>query len=157
MNAVFHNARIIDCKGEVLSKSSVVVEGQRITKVGKDIDLSDYQDHKSYDISGKTLLPGFIDCHVHFCNDASVDPFRQLDSESPFMTTIKACKFANNTIRAGITTVRDMAGKDYIDLSLKEAIALGIIEGPRMICSGKVICMTGGARLAYGQRGGWGR
>ena len=122
MNAVFHNAKIIDYEREVLSKSSVVVEGQKITKVGKDINPSDYQEHECYDISGKILLPGFIDCHVHFCNDASIDPFGQLDSESPFMTTIKACKFAHDTLRAGITTVRDMAGKDYIDLSLKSAL-----------------------------------
>lgn len=144
MNIIFHNARVIDGKGDVLPKASVVIKDKTIVRTGVDINPSDYPDYKVYDLSEKTLLPGFIDCHVHLFNDASVNPMEQMFSESPFMTTIKACIFAKKTLMAGITTVRDLGGREHIDLTLKQAISLGITEGPRMLCSGKVICITGG-------------
>ena len=74
MKVVFHNARIIDGEGNVIPRSSVIVEEGRIIKISPELDPLAYPDHGFYDLAGKTLLPGFIDCHVHLFNDASTDP-----------------------------------------------------------------------------------
>jgi imidazolonepropionase-like amidohydrolase len=58
---------------------------------------------------------------------------------------------ARQTLLAGVTTIRDMGGKDGIDLGLKQAINSGLIPGPRMLVSGKLICMTGGHGWRIGQ------
>jgi imidazolonepropionase-like amidohydrolase len=60
------------------------------------------------------------------------------------MTTLKAANSARQTLLAGVTSVRDMGGKDGIDLGLRQAINSGLIPGPRMVVSGQLICMTGG-------------
>jgi imidazolonepropionase-like amidohydrolase len=95
-------------------------------------------------MDGQVLLPGFIDSHIHICLDSSPDPMTSALTESQTMTTLKAAKAARQTLLAGITSVRDMGGKDGIDLELKQAINLGLIPGPRMLASGKLICMSGG-------------
>jgi imidazolonepropionase-like amidohydrolase len=95
-------------------------------------------------LDGMTLLPGFIDSHVHICIDGSPDPVRTMMAESQTETTLKAAAAAHRTLLAGVTTIRDMGGKDGIDLGLKQAINSGLIPGPRMLVSGRLICMTGG-------------
>ena len=98
-----------------------------------------------------TLLPGFIDSHVHICIDGSPDPISTLATESQTVTTLKAARAAQQTLMAGVTTVRDMGGRDGIDLGLKQAINTGLIPGPRMLVSGRLICMTGGHGWQIGQ------
>jgi imidazolonepropionase-like amidohydrolase len=65
-------------------------------------------------------------------------------TEPPTITTLKAAESARRTLMAGVTTVRDMGGKDGIDFGLRQAIDSGLIPGPRMLISGRLICMTGG-------------
>jgi imidazolonepropionase-like amidohydrolase len=60
------------------------------------------------------------------------------------MTTLKAARFARQTLMAGVTSVRDMGGREEIDLVLRDAIRAGQISGPRMLASRQMICMTGG-------------
>jgi len=60
------------------------------------------------------------------------------------MTTLKAVQFARDTLMAGVTTVRDLGGKEEIALVLRDAICSGLISGPRMLVSRQMICMTGG-------------
>jgi imidazolonepropionase-like amidohydrolase len=76
--------------------------------------------------------------------DGSPDPVTACLSESPTITALKAAESARRTLMAGVTTVRDMGGKDGIDFGLRQAISSGLIAGPRMLISGRLICMTGG-------------
>jgi imidazolonepropionase-like amidohydrolase len=129
--------------GRVLEHATVLVEGEKIVKVAEgNVNLP--KDAQKIPLEGKMLLPGFIDSHVHMCFDCSPDPMASAASESPTMTTLKAANSARQTLLAGVTTIRDMGGKDGIDLGLKQAINSGLIPGPRMIVSGQLICMTGG-------------
>lgn len=129
--------------GRVFEQATVLVEGEKIVKVAEgNVNLP--KDAQKIPLEGKMLLPGFIDSHVHMCFDCSPDPMASAASESPTMTTLKAANSARQTLLAGITTIRDMGGKDGIDLGLKQAINSGLIPGPRMIVSGQLICMTGG-------------
>jgi imidazolonepropionase-like amidohydrolase len=54
-------------------------------------------------------------------------------------------------LEAGVTTVRDMGGRDYVDLAIRDGIESGLLQGPRMICSGRLICMTGGHGWQFGR------
>ena len=143
MTTAFLDARVVVGDGRVLEKASVLVEGERIVKVAaKNGALPKAAERIS--LEGFTLMPGFIDAHIHICMDGSADPITGGLRESTVATTLKAAEFARATLMAGVTTVRDMGGKDGVDLGLKQAIAAGLVPGPRMRVSGRLICMTGG-------------
>jgi imidazolonepropionase-like amidohydrolase len=143
MTIAFVNGPVIVGDGRILEHATVLVEDERIVKVAKD-DITIPPDAQKIPIDGMTLLPGFIDSHVHLCADGSPDPITSLLNESPTKTTLKAANFARETLMAGVTSVRDMGGKNGIDLGLRQAINSGLIPGPRMLVSGQLICMTGG-------------
>ena len=143
MKAAFMDGTVIIGDGTLIENGVVVVEKDKIVKVSEG-NGSLPGDIKKISIAGKTLLPGFIDCHVHLCSDCSPDPLGAIASEPPAMTALKGAKFARQTLMAGVTTVRDMGGKDGVDLILRDAVQSGMISGPRMVVSGKLICMTGG-------------
>ncbi len=151
MAIAFLNGNIFIGDGEILEKGSVLVDGDRIVKVTNQDNVI-IQDIEKINIQGCTLFPGFIDCHVHFCLDGSVDPVSSLLKENRYITAFKAAKFAKDTLMTGITTVRDMGGIDYIDLAIRNAIKSGLILGPRMLASGRMICMTGGHGWQIGGR-----
>jgi imidazolonepropionase-like amidohydrolase len=143
MAIAFVDGTVVVGDGRVLEHATVLVKGERIEKVvEKNIRIP--KDAQKIPMDGQVLLPGFIDSHIHICLDSSPDPMTSALTESQTMTTLKAAKAARQTLLAGITSVRDMGGKDGIDLELKQAINLGLIPGPRMLASGKLICMSGG-------------
>ena len=129
--------------GRVLEHATVLVEGEKIVKVAEG-NVNIPKDAQKIPLEGQMLLPGFIDSHVHICFDCSPDPMTSAASESPTVTALKAANSARQTLLSGVTTIRDMGGKDGIDLGLRQAINSGLIPGPRMLASGKLICMTGG-------------
>jgi len=143
MATAFVDGPVIVGNGRILEHATVIVDDERIVKVAKG-NVNVPKDARKIPMDGQMLLPGFIDSHVHLCLDSSPDPMTSVLSESPTMTALKAANFAGQTILAGITSVRDMGGKDGIDLGIRKAISSGLIPGPRMLASGKVICMTGG-------------
>jgi imidazolonepropionase-like amidohydrolase len=150
MTTAFLNGTVFVGDGRVLEHATVLVEGERIVKVTEG-DVSIPRQARVITLDQLTILPGFIDCHVHFCSDASADPITALMREPPPITTLKAARFARQTLMAGITSVRDMGGRDGIDLSVRDAIRSGLIVGPRMLASGKLICMTGGQAWPMGR------
>lgn len=151
MAIAFLNGNVFVGDGEILVKGSVLIDGDRIVKVTNQDDIT-IQDNEKINIQGYTLFPGFIDCHVHFCLDGGVDPVSSLLKEDRYITAFKAAKFAKDTLMTGITTVRNMGGVDYIDLAVRDAIKSGLILGPRMLASGRLICMTGGHGWQIGGR-----
>lgn len=143
MTTAFVNGTVFVGDGRILEHATVLVEGERIVKVVEG-DVVIPQNAHAIPLDGRTLSPGFIDCHVHLCLDGSADPITVLMREPLPITTLKAAQFARQTLMAGITSVRDLGGRDGIDLSIRDAIRSGLIVGPRMLASGKLICMTGG-------------
>lgn len=143
MTTAFLDARVVTGDGRVFENASVLVAEGRIVKVAaKNAAVPRAAERIS--LTGCTLLPGFIDAHIHICMDGSADPVTGSLKESAIAATLKAANFARATLMAGVTTVRDMGGKSGIDLGLKQAIAAGLVPGPRMLVSGLPICMTGG-------------
>ena len=144
MTIIFRNARIITGAGEVIEKGWISLDGPAIDSVEPGERFKTSKKDRVFDLSGKTILPGLIDCHVHLCMDGSPDSMASLLKDSISLVTLKAAHHARLTLEAGITTVRDMGGRDYVDIAIRDGIRSGLLQGPRMVCSGKIVCMTGG-------------
>ncbi len=150
MGFAFVNGRVFVGDGRVLEHATVLVEGNRIVKVAKG-NIAVPRKARPIALEGHTLFPGFIDCHVHLCLDGGPDPVTGIAREPLILTALKAAEFARRTLLAGVTTVRDMGGREGVDLVLKQAIQSGTVPGPRMLVSGRLICMTGGHGWPFGR------
>jgi imidazolonepropionase-like amidohydrolase len=90
-----------------------------------------------------TLLPGLVDCHVHFSLSGRPDWLAEV-REPYALACWRAAKHARATLRAGFTTVRTLGGRDGMEPALRDAQAAGIVEGPRISAANLVVCITGG-------------
>ncbi|ACB86269.1 metal-dependent hydrolase family protein [Natranaerobius thermophilus] len=147
------NVTIIDGTGKEPVPNGVVVinEQGEIHSWGEMDEIDIPSDAEIRDYQGKTLMPGIVDTHVHFCFEPCADPFSVLTKESDARTGLKAASYALKTLLSGVTTVRDMGGKNYVDLDLRDSIHEGKHLGPRMFASGKILTMTGGHGWAIGE------
>ena len=103
------------------------------------------RDARTIDGSGRTLLPGLIDVHVHLQFDGSAD----FEGEAKALTTpghaaIKAALNARRNLEAGVTTVRDLGGMGGASIDVAKAVAAGLIPGPRILAVGHALTVTGG-------------
>ena len=134
---VIKNVNIFDGKSEKLVMGQdVLVEGKLIKKIGKGISAAEAE---VIDGSGRTLMPGLLDSHVHLMlNDA---PHISIyEKPWPFVGA-QAAAGAKAMVLRGFTTVRDVGGPVA---GLKDAIDMGLIEGPRVLPSGAFISQTSG-------------
>jgi len=141
-------ATLIDGNGgEPLLNSTVLVKDGKITAVGADLPVPDGA--KVIDAKGKTLLPGFIDAHMHFFlgdYDLCIPgvPGAAGLYEHHSLRVLKSAWYAKNTLDAGFTTVRD-AGDLYENTTqLKKGIDMGLVPGPRIVPSNQFLSTTGG-------------
>jgi len=151
MSVILRDARIIDGRGDGFDRGHVMLEQNRVKKVGKGPGPGKKKGDEVVDLEGRTLLPGIIDCHVHLCLDGSADPVKPLHADSDPMVTLKAAKHGQLTLLAGVTTVRDMGAKNSVTLPLRDAVSAGIVPGSRILSSGQCICMTGGHGWSFGR------
>jgi imidazolonepropionase-like amidohydrolase len=139
-------ARLFDGKSEsTISDAVVLVEGGRITAAGSGLAVP--AGARLVDLGDATLLPGFIDAHVHITDESSddwnADTVAGLRRTIPEQT-LRAAEFARRTLMAGFTSVRDVGSSDYIDVGLRNAIATGLTIGPRMLVSVHALGARGG-------------
>ncbi|CAN5557331.1 amidohydrolase family protein [soil metagenome] len=131
---LFSGARVLDGTGSPPAEADLVVEDGRIVEIGPGLDGDE-----QVDLAGKSLLPGMFDCHTHLVV-STVDQMRNL--QTPFSYRFyQAAENLVATLGIGITTVRDAGGAD---LGIKQAVADGLIPGPRMQISLSMIGQTGG-------------
>ncbi|MED5396052.1 MAG: amidohydrolase family protein [Pseudomonadota bacterium] len=143
MKTLFTNAQIIDGTGETF-RGFLAIDGNEISKVGPGAPDDTPSGFEVVDLAGACLLPGFFDCHVHLRSDGLADPRAQVLSDTDAMCALRSARNAQQTIEAGITTIRDCGSTNFVDFSVRKAVENGLIPGPRMMLSGKIICMTGG-------------
>ena len=129
----------------------VLTDGERIVAVGPALAVP--EGAKVIDLPGTTLMPGMIEGHGHLFlhpyNEVSWDD--QVLHEQVALRTARAVAQARATLLAGFTTERDLGteGAGYADVGLRDAIAQGIVPGPRMLVATRAIV----ARGAYGPKG----
>ena len=131
--------------GKLTDNGVVVVQGDKILSVGANSTIP--AGAKVIDLGDATLLPGFIDSHVHLDGQFEENwykGFYQDQTRSPAEQALYGSKYAKLTLEAGFTSVRDVGSTDYIAAALSHAIDAGVIEGPRMIFSNYAIGSTGG-------------
>jgi imidazolonepropionase-like amidohydrolase len=146
---VLVGASLIDGSStEPVRGRAVVVEGDRITQV---VDDGRVPRGRRIDLSGCTLLPGLINCHVHLCFGAEADPVRVMKDEPHALTALKVLRRAQETVEAGVTTVRDLGGRDYAEFAVRRAVTEGLFPGPRILGAGRPVCMTGGHGNSIGR------
>lgn len=145
MDFVLVGGTLIDGTGsDPKTNSAVYVKDGRIAWAGDASNMTaDAQNAEQKDVSGKWVLPGLIDGHIHICYNGSDSVFAllKLDRDSLVLEAVDTVK---RILSHGTTTVRDIGGEKYIEMSLRKAINAGFIDGPRMKTSGRVISMTGG-------------
>jgi imidazolonepropionase-like amidohydrolase len=129
---------LVTGKGEVLKGAVVLVEGERITRVGKG-DVVPPKGATVVDLTRFTGLPGLVDAHTHmtyYYDPATrASPLKQPD-RLPAVTVFLAQANARRTLEAGVTTVRDLGASDFEDVAMRDLINRGAMVGPRMFVSG---------------------
>jgi imidazolonepropionase-like amidohydrolase len=134
MRTLFAGGQVFDGTGAPAASADVAIEDGRIVEVGTGLDGDEV-----VDVSGRTLLPGLFDTHVHVMI-AHLDLWRLV--QTPFSYRFyQAIQNLESTLRIGITTVRDAGGAD---LGLKQAVEDGLLAGPRVQISISMVSQTGG-------------
>jgi len=139
-------ARLFDSvSGKLIAHGVVIVAGTKIQAVGSDLKIPD--DAQVIDLGDATLLPGFIDAHVHLSHEAGAEWYHDWFNRImrfPAEQALYGAHYAKATLEAGVTTVRDLGSTDYLALGLRNAINAGQIPGPRMLVANYAIGSTGG-------------
>jgi imidazolonepropionase-like amidohydrolase len=145
MEFVLTGGLLIDGTGnEPISNAALHVKDGRIAWVGPSAELpADAKPVPHEDVSGKVVIPGLIDAHCHVCWNGR-ESVLELVKRDRDLIILEATQTLRRILASGTTTVRDIGGHDYVEMSLRKAINAGHISGPRMRTSGKVISMTGG-------------
>jgi imidazolonepropionase-like amidohydrolase len=144
--SVLRPARVFD--GEVIHDGWVVViRGERIAAAGPAASTTAPAGAATIDLPGATLLPGLIEAHshvlLHAYNETSWND--QVLREPESLRVARAVNHLKTTLDAGFTTIRDLGteGAGYADVGLKQAVAEGLIPGPRMAIATRAIVATG--------------
>lgn len=136
---------MFDGCGQVIASGWMLVDGDKIAGVGPMDRIPETESGLEItDLSGQTLLPGLIDGHVHICLEGSPDPLKTAGEQNEVQLSLLTAGHAARTLAAGFTTVRDLGGPNFVNIAVRNAIRSGHIPGPRIICAGQNICMTGG-------------
>ena len=136
--------QLIDVRSGTLANwQAIVIEGERIEAVMDESDLSRDLTVTTR-LEGQTCMPGLMDMHVHIISESS--PMASLSNSGgiPADYAYGSVKFAERTLMAGFTLVRDLGSSHNLAISLRDAINRGDIVGPRIAAAGKSIATTEG-------------
>ena len=143
---VIEAGRLVDGTGaEPIESARIVVEGERIREVGHASQVSaPGGEVERIDFSEYTIVPGLLDGHVHLVFSALPTALPDILGEDNPRILLRAVHNAQLALRVGVTTVRDCGGRDLMPLKLRDAIAAGVLPGPRILAAGPAITVTGG-------------
>ncbi|WP_207764261.1 metal-dependent hydrolase family protein [Hanstruepera neustonica] len=143
-NTYLHCGKILDTKnGKVLETKTIVISADKIMAVEDGYIQPSSPDDGVIDLKDKTVMPGFIDMHVHLEMETNPQEYLEGFTLNDADVAYNTIDFAQRTLMAGFTTVRDLGGSG-INVSLRDAINSGKVEGPRIFTAEKALATTGG-------------
>lgn len=151
MRMIINHCNLINgTSNEIIKNSYIIIEGDTITDIGQGSVESTSAD-KIIDGTGKYVIPGLIDAHVHLVWDGSPDPMPIIEHLENDEVTLRAYKHSLDYLHLGITTVRDVGAPDRTALHVRNAINSNLLQGPTIISSGTSISITGGHVYSLGR------
>ncbi|MCO5203056.1 MAG: amidohydrolase family protein [Chloroflexi bacterium] len=133
---------VFDDDARTFRRADAVCREGRIEALAESVTAP--QGALAIDCSGKYLLPGLIDCHVHITGSGDPTELNTANTTPLATRAWRAARYAEQTLMAGFTTVRDLGAADQLNIHLASAIESGLLRGPRMLAAGLGITMTGG-------------
>ncbi|MBV8085802.1 MAG: amidohydrolase family protein, partial [Chloroflexi bacterium] len=143
---VLKAARLIDGSGRpVVEGAELHVEGSRITFAGPTVEAPGHPPNAEViDLGQRTLLPGLIDCHAHPLMPYFPDDPPQVEGWPDEVKMVASVRSLEKALHSGVTTLRDCGAPHTTAFRLRDALDKGLVEGPRLILCGRMVCPTGG-------------
>ncbi|BBZ33276.1 metal-dependent hydrolase family protein [Mycolicibacterium confluentis] len=139
---LLHNATLIDgTGGDPVPDATVIVDKDRITWAGPSADAPDTPDATRVDLGGNSVCPGFFDCHVHFSLPGKKGTPLERAMRPASYLYFELLERLRVTLHNGVTTARDLMG---IDPGVRDAVADGLIPGPRLLVAINMLSQTAG-------------
>ncbi|WP_157986404.1 amidohydrolase family protein [Chitinophaga alhagiae] len=140
---ILHCGMLIDgVSNNARRQMSVIIEGKKILAVQAGYAAPAPGD-KVIDLKQQTVMPGWMDMHVHLEGETSKTAYTDKFIQNPADLAYLSVRYAERTLLTGFTTVRDLGGSG-VNIALRNAINKGLITGPRIFTAGKSIATTGG-------------
>jgi imidazolonepropionase-like amidohydrolase len=141
---VIKNGTLIDGRGgKQRPNGRIVIRGGKIAEVGPEGPFDQSGGAGVIDAVGSFILPGLIDGHVHLSMFQGAPPGIGFPTSAEFCT-LRAAQNLMPILRAGFTSVSAPGGKWFVDVTLREAVDSGMLQGPRIFCAGRALTPPGG-------------
>jgi imidazolonepropionase-like amidohydrolase len=145
---ILHGTMIDGSGNPPVPNEAIVIEGNRIRSIGtlpEDVQIEDRDHMQVIDASGQWIMPGLIDghCHLSFGYPQMTGVPSSQGTTSAEFSTLRAARNAQTVLRSGVTSLSVPGGTWFIDVAVRDAIAAGLIEGPRIFCAGRFIVTYG--------------
>ncbi len=141
---IIHAGRLIDgVSDNVVRNVSIVIKDGRITAVERTFIAAGPGD-TIIDLKNHSVLPGLMDMHTHLSTEFSRKTYLERFQLGPAERAFRSVNYAERTLWAGFTTVRDLGDAFNVTVALRDAVNKGDLIGPRIFTAGKSIATTGG-------------
>jgi imidazolonepropionase-like amidohydrolase len=139
------DALLTRASAEVVHRGGVLIDGGQIVAAGPSEALRSLgPGAEVVDLGAVTLLPGLIDAHVHLGFDGSPDPVARMRAETDAEQLVLMRRSARQLLQAGVTTARDLGARAFLDIAVRDTIARGTADGPRLVTAGRPLTPAGG-------------
>jgi imidazolonepropionase-like amidohydrolase len=146
---VIRNGHLIDGSGKPTARNeAIVIAGNRIQSVGAlppDVQLDDRKAVMVIDATGQWIMPGLIDahCHVSYGYPEIKGEGKGKGTTRPEFSTLKSARSVQKVLRSGVTSISVPGGTWFTDVGVRDAIRLGLMDGPRMFVAARMIITYG--------------